>query len=94
MSNSKGTSLQIARGAVARTLARASQLRAEGRLREAIDAMRSAASLEPNNAQIVYDLGVICLEAGLPGDAAAAFRRAVQIKPNFCPGLLASGHGA
>jgi tetratricopeptide (TPR) repeat protein len=83
MSNSKGASLQIARGAVGRTLARASQLRAEGRLREAIDAMRSAASLEPNNAQIVYDLGVICLEAGLPGDAAAAFRRAVQIKPNF-----------
>jgi tetratricopeptide (TPR) repeat protein len=83
MSNSKGTSLQIASGAAARTLVRASQLRAEGRLREAIDAMRSAASLEPNNAQIIHDLGVTCLEAGRPSDAAAAFRRAVQIKPDF-----------
>ncbi len=83
-SAAKVTPLQIARGrAAARTLARASRLYGQARLREAIDAMRSAASLEPNNAQIVHDLGVICLEAGLYSDAAAAFRRAVQIKPNF-----------
>ncbi len=58
--------------------------------------MRLAASLEPNNAQILYDLGVSCLGAGLFADAAEACRRAVQIKPAFALGFwrlgVALGH--
>jgi lipoprotein NlpI len=58
--------------------------------------MRLAASLEPNNAQVRYDLGVSCLGAGLFAEAANACRRAVQIKPDFAPGFwrlgVALGH--
>jgi tetratricopeptide (TPR) repeat protein len=58
-------------------------LRGPARHGEAVEAMRLAASLEPNNAQILHDLGLNCMQAGLLREAAAAFRRAVHIKPNF-----------
>ena len=45
--------------------------------------MRLAASLEPNSATIFHDLGLVCLEAGMPAEAAGSFRRATQLKPTF-----------
>jgi Flp pilus assembly protein TadD len=58
-------------------------LRQKGLTGDAIEAMRLAANLEPNNGQILHDLGVSCLAAGLPREAVAAFRRAIHIKPDF-----------
>jgi protein O-GlcNAc transferase len=96
MSFSRTPPSSSANGPAARLLARASQLRRDGRHREAVEAMRLAASLEPNNAQVLYDLGVSCLGAGLFAEAANACRRAVQIKPDFAPGFwrlgVALGH--
>jgi tetratricopeptide (TPR) repeat protein len=71
------------RGPAAQALARAASLQQKRRFREAVEAMRLAASLEPNSAVIFHDLGLICLEAGLPAEAAASFRRAAQLKPAF-----------
>ena len=67
----------------AQALARAAGLRQQRRFCEAVEAMRLAASLEPNSAVIFHDLGLSCLDAGQPADAVAAFKRSVQIKPTF-----------
>ncbi len=83
MASSRDSVLLASRGAAARALAQAVQLRAAGRHREAVEAMRSAANLAPGNPQILHDLGMACLAAGLPRDAAAAFRRAIHLKPEF-----------
>lgn len=72
-----------ARAPASQALARAAGLRQQRRFREAVDAMRVAASLEPNSETVLHDLGLICLEAGMPAEAAASFRRAVQLKPTF-----------
>lgn len=77
------TVLPINRNPAARELARAFRLRGEGRWREAVDAMRQAAHLEPGKPQILHDLGLIYLEVGAPAEAAAAFRRAIAAKPDF-----------
>jgi tetratricopeptide (TPR) repeat protein len=71
------------RAPAAQALARVASLRQQGRFREAVDAMRLAASLEPNSATIFHDLGLVCLEAGMPTEAAGSFRRACQLKPTF-----------
>lgn len=71
------------RAPAAQALARVASLRGQGRFREAVEAMRLAASLEPNSATIFHDLGLVCLEAGMPAEAAGSFRRAGQLKPTF-----------
>jgi Flp pilus assembly protein TadD len=71
------------RAPAAQALARVASLRQQGRFREAVEAMRLAASLEPNSATIFHDLGLICLEAGMPAEAVGSLRRAAQLKPTF-----------
>jgi tetratricopeptide (TPR) repeat protein len=71
------------RAPAAQALARVASLRQQGRFREAVEAMRLAASLEPNSATIFHDLGLICLEAGMPTEAVGSLRRAAQLKPTF-----------
>ena len=72
-------------------------LRQQGRYREAVEALRLAAGLEPNSAPLFNDLGLCCLEAGLPADAAnkypselsggmikrAALARALALDPDI-----------
>ena len=71
------------RAPAAQALARAAGLRQQRRFGEAVEAMRLAASLEPNSATIFHDLGLVCLEAGMPAEAAGSFRRAAQLKLTF-----------
>ncbi len=73
----------VARGPAAQALARAHNLRQQGRIDDAVEAMRLAARLEPNSAVVFHDLGLSCLDARLPAEAAAAFKRATHIKPTF-----------
>jgi tetratricopeptide (TPR) repeat protein len=77
------SSLPKARAPAAQALARVAGLRQQRRFREAVEAMRLAAGLEPNSATIFHDLGLVCLEAGMPAEAAGSFRRAAQLKPTF-----------
>jgi tetratricopeptide (TPR) repeat protein len=81
MSFSRTPSSPGPQGPAARAVARAGLFRKEGRDREAVESLRLAASLEPNNAQILQDLGLSCLAAGLPAEAVAAFRRAIHVNP-------------
>ena len=83
ISSSRTPASSVPRGPAAQVLARAHDLRQKGLTGEAIEAMRLAARLEPNSAVVFHDLGLICLEAGLGTEAAAAFKRAIQIKPTF-----------
>lgn len=71
----------IAGGRAAGPLAQAAQALQLGRIREAAEPMRLAATLEPNNAIVFETIGSMCLEAGLFSEAAAAFRRTIHIKP-------------
>jgi tetratricopeptide (TPR) repeat protein len=83
ISSTRTAASSVPRGPAAQVLARAHDLRQKGLAGEAVEAMRLAANLEPNNGQILHDLGVSCLAAGLPREAVAAFRRAIHVKPNF-----------
>ena len=72
-------------------LAQAAQLVREDRAAEALPPLRQAASLEPLNAAIHNDLGVICLQAGLLAEAVAAFQAALAADPRFAPASLRLG---
>lgn len=81
----------ISQSRVRHAIANAYQLRGQGRYREAVDAMRLAASFDPNNAHILHDLALTCLNAGLPADAVAALSRAINIKPEFAQAFCRLG---
>ncbi|MBX9765433.1 tetratricopeptide repeat protein [Patescibacteria group bacterium] len=55
----------------------------EGRLSDAIASVESAVVLEPNNSQLIYQLGLLQLQAARYSDAKASFERALQINPEY-----------
>ncbi|MDE3177649.1 MAG: tetratricopeptide repeat protein [Pseudomonadota bacterium] len=56
-------------------------LRREGRLSEAEQAYRHAASVAPDNVAIWLELGGLCLQQERAGAAEAALRRAIEVDP-------------
>ncbi|MBY0539293.1 tetratricopeptide repeat protein [Patescibacteria group bacterium] len=55
----------------------------EGRLSDAIDSVTSAVVLEPNNAQLIYQLGLLQLQAKRYTDAKTSFEQALAINPEY-----------
>lgn len=55
----------------------------EGRMSEAIDSVASAVVLEPNNSQLLYQLGLLQLQAKRYGDAKTSFEQALAINPEY-----------
>jgi tetratricopeptide (TPR) repeat protein len=55
----------------------------EGNLTEAIDSVRAAVFFEPTNAVLLYQLGILLLQAEEYEQAAAAFEFALQNQPNY-----------
>ena len=68
---------------VAPLLAWATELLRAGRPLDAISPLREAALLEPTNAIIQHDLGLVCLEVGRVQDAISALLRAVTSNPGY-----------
>ncbi len=58
------------------------QLRA-GQLDEAVESLREAALLHPDNAEIQHDLGLSCLQSGRLAEAVEAFRQAIALRPAY-----------
>ncbi|HTR42349.1 MAG TPA: tetratricopeptide repeat protein, partial [Pseudomonadales bacterium] len=56
---------------------------AEGDYDGSLDALEHAAKLDPKNAQIENFLGVALAEKGLRSQAETAFRKAIQIDPDY-----------
>jgi tetratricopeptide (TPR) repeat protein len=53
-----------------------------GRLKEAEEALMEAIKLEPLNADLHSNMGLICMKAGQKNEARAYFEKALQIDPN------------
>ncbi len=64
-------------------LRQSANLRAEGRLAEAVAPLRQAAQLAPASAPIQHDLGLLLLSLGNPSAALSHFDKAVAIDPAF-----------
>jgi Flp pilus assembly protein TadD len=62
-------------------LSLAAQLLTAGKVGHAIEPLTQAARLQPGNAGIAHDLGLAYLECGQIGEAIAALRRAVALRP-------------
>jgi protein O-GlcNAc transferase len=58
---------------------------ADGRTDEAVDVFRIASSLEPQNPQILHNLGTTLMRGGRPGEAVEAFQRALQLRDDLPP---------
>ena len=69
--------------AVAAWLTQARRLLAAGLPDEAIVPLRHAAALQPDDPQILHDLGLACLETGRRAEAIQAFRHAVANRPGY-----------
>ncbi len=55
----------------------------EGKLSDAIDSVVSAVVLEPNNAQLIYQLGLLQLQAKRYTDAKTSFEQALVVNPDY-----------
>ena len=55
----------------------------QGQYDDSLDALDQAAKLEPQNSQIQDYLGVALAEKGLRAQAETAFRKAIEINPNY-----------
>jgi Flp pilus assembly protein TadD len=64
-------------------LAQAAKSLKAGRPAEAIAPLQEAAALAPNNASILHDLGLACLEANRLQDAVDALKAAVDANPRY-----------
>jgi tetratricopeptide (TPR) repeat protein len=62
---------------------RATRLQKERRLAEAIQCLSVAASLRPNDAETLNNLGIAWKEGGRPDLAVAAYRKAIEAQPDF-----------
>ncbi len=62
-----------------------------GRLVGALPPLRQAASLQPGNAAIHHDLGLVCLRLGKLSEAIAAFEAALSANPGFALAWLRLG---
>jgi tetratricopeptide (TPR) repeat protein len=64
----------------------------DGRLDQALSAGRIAVQRSPDAPQAIFNLGAIHFERGELDDAAACFRQAQRLDPNFGPAHLELGH--
>lgn len=55
----------------------------EGRMSDAIDSVASAVVLEPNNSQLIYQLGLLQLQAQRYDAAKTSFEQALAINPEY-----------
>jgi tetratricopeptide (TPR) repeat protein len=62
-----------------------------GRPADAIAPLREAARAQPDDANILHDLGLACLEAGQIQDAIAALQAAIAARPRFADAHLRLG---
>ena len=62
-----------------------------GRPAEAIVPLQAAAQLLPDDAGVLHDLGLACLECGRLAEAVAALQSAVALNPNFADAHLRLG---
>lgn len=69
-------------GAVLKTLDRSA---------EALEPMRKAASLSPNDPEAHYNLGVVLQQLGRPEDAEASYRQALELHPGYADASLNLG---
>lgn len=67
------------------------QAYADNRLDQAVDAFEKAVALEPTNASILFNLGVVRKKAGDAAGATAAFRRAADLGHARARAMLSSG---
>jgi tetratricopeptide (TPR) repeat protein len=77
--------LETAPGFLAARINRANLLARIGRMDAAEKDARTAAELSPQNAQPLLVLGNVCAMSGRLGEAAAQYRRALEIDPNCAP---------
>src|SRR5579863_5149921 len=54
-----------------------------GKFDDAAEALQNAAALQPENAELFFNLGNLRAVQGNVHDAIAAYRRAIAIKPDF-----------
>ena len=59
--------------------------------KDALHAFQKAAELMPDDAGAHYNLGFALKNSGQFNSAVLSYRRAIQIKPRLCRGLLQSG---
>ncbi len=78
-------SLETAPNFLAARINRANLLARIGRMDAAEKDARTAVEQSPQSAQAVFVLGNICALSGRPGEAAAQYRRALELDPNFAP---------
>lgn len=55
----------------------------EGKLSDAIASVESAVVLEPNNSQLIYQLGLLQLQANRYEDAKKSFEQALSVNPEY-----------
>ncbi len=73
--------------------AQAESLRAQGRIVEALEPTRRVALLLPDDARVMFNLGLNCFEAGRVPDSVSAFRRALTLQPRFAEAAWRLGLG-
>jgi tetratricopeptide (TPR) repeat protein len=56
--------------------------RLQGETEKALAFLLKAKSIEPENPEILFDFGKVCLERGLFDDSLAALRKAVELRPD------------
>jgi C-terminal processing protease CtpA/Prc/predicted Zn-dependent protease len=74
------------RAAVTSLVQQGNQARQEGRLDDAVEAYRSAASLDPRRYEIRILIADTLRRAGRPGDSMRAYQAAVKLEPRRAPG--------
>ena len=65
-----------------------------GKRAEGIQLLELMRSREPDNVDVLYNLGIALSDAGRLDEAERHLRRAVELAPNFVNGLVALGVGA
>jgi tetratricopeptide (TPR) repeat protein len=78
-----GNSATVSAPHVAPLLAQAARFLKAGRPGDAIAPLREAAQWLPQNAAILHDLGLACLECGRVGEAVNALRGSIAADPGF-----------
>ena len=69
-----------------------------GKLDEAVNAYQKALYLQPNNAEVHNNIGVVFKEKGMLSEAIQSYNKAISIKPNYAEafynkGVAAQDHG-
>jgi tetratricopeptide (TPR) repeat protein len=85
------TTTRAARRHVRRLATFAADRANAGRYAEAIAALRQAVALDPKDAQLLHDLGLVCLRAGRHAEAAGILRQAAALEPSHAGAQHALG---